>query len=58
LLGEGEYLAKLASVGGGPALHRLDKRWVVYAEDDLDAWALTRISGPLQKPSDAPPRAA
>jgi hypothetical protein len=46
------YLAKLASAGGGPVFHRLDNRWVHYTEDDLDAWALSRISGPLRKASD------
>jgi hypothetical protein len=48
------YLAKLASAGGGPAFHRLDNRWALYAEDDLDAWALTRLSGPMRKASDKP----
>ena len=50
------YLAKLASVGGGPVFHRLDNRWALYAEGDLDAWALTRVSGPMQKASDVPSR--
>jgi hypothetical protein len=43
------YLAKLACMGGGPVFHKLDNRWVLYAEADLDAWAEGRISGPLQK---------
>lgn len=49
------YLAKLASAGGGrgPAFHRLDNRWAFYAEEDLDAWALTRLSGPMRKSSEA-----
>jgi hypothetical protein len=46
------YLAKLASVGGGPAYLRLDNRWVLYAEDALDAWALTRLSGPIRRASE------
>ena len=48
------YLAKLASAGGGPVLHRLHNRWALYAEVDLDVWALSRISGPLRKASDVP----
>jgi hypothetical protein len=36
-------------MGGGPVFHKLDNRWVLYAEADLDAWAEGRISGPLQK---------
>jgi len=48
------YLAKLASVaGGGPPFRRLDGRWVLYAEEDLDAWALARLSRPIRKTSDA-----
>jgi len=47
------YLAKLASAGGGPLFHRLDNRWALYAEEDLDAWAQTRVSGPLRKASEA-----
>lgn len=48
------YLAKLASTGGGPTFHRLHNRWALYTEPDLDAWALSRISGPLRKASDEP----
>ena len=47
------YLHKLASVGGGPVFHKAGK-WPLYVEADLDAWALTRISGPMRKASDAP----
>jgi hypothetical protein len=49
------YLAKLASVGGGPVFHRLHNRWAVYTEEDLDSWALSRISGPMRKASDLSP---
>jgi hypothetical protein len=52
------YLAKLASVGGGPVFHRLHNRWTVYEEKDLDSWALSRISGPMRKASDLPPEHA
>jgi hypothetical protein len=47
------YLAKLACIGGGPVFHRLHNRWAVYLDDDLDAWASTRISRPLRKASEA-----
>jgi hypothetical protein len=52
------YLAKLASVGGGPVFHRLHNRWAVYTEEDLDSWALSRISRPMRKASDLPPTRA
>jgi hypothetical protein len=45
------YLDKLASVGGGPAFRRVGK-WPLYVEGDLDAWVLSRITGPLRKASD------
>jgi hypothetical protein len=48
------YLAKLASIGGGPVFHRLHNRWALYTQQDLDTWALSRISGPLRKASDEP----
>lgn len=48
------YLAKLACIGGGPIFRRLDGRWAVYDEADLDAWALTRLSPPIAKASDLP----
>ena len=47
------YLDKLACIGGGPTFHRFGK-WPVYDMADLDAWALSRISGPLRKASDVP----
>ena len=36
-------LAKLASVGGGPAFRKAGK-YPIYAPDDLDEWALARLS--------------
>jgi hypothetical protein len=46
-------LEKLASIGGGPLFYRVGRR-VEYDPADLDAWALSRISGPLRKASDQP----
>jgi len=46
-------LAKLAVTGGGPVFRRAGK-WPLYQEIDLDAWARSKISGPLNKTSDAP----
>ena len=48
------YLAKLACLGGGPTFRRLDGRWAVYDEADLDAWASARLSAPISKASDLP----
>jgi hypothetical protein len=48
------YLARLASIGGGPTYHRLDGRWATYPETGLDEWALSRISKPLTKVADVP----
>ena len=45
------YLDKLASIGGGPTFHRFG-RWPVYDVTDLDAWATSRMRGPLRKASD------
>ena len=41
-----ETLAKLASVGGGPTFRKLG-RFPVYTRDDLDAWAVSRLSAPV-----------
>lgn len=38
-------LAKLAVIGGGPPFRKAG-RWPLYAEPDLDVWALGKI-GPL-----------
>jgi hypothetical protein len=51
LLCSPSYLEKLASVGGGPLFYRMGGR-VEYDTADLDAWAGSRISGPLRKASD------
>lgn len=39
-------LAKLASIGGGPAFHRHGTT-VLYKPTELDRWARERISGPV-----------
>jgi hypothetical protein len=49
--GSHAYLHKLASIGGGPEFHRAG-RWPLYREADLDAWAQSRITGPVRKASD------
>jgi hypothetical protein len=45
------WLAKLAVLGGGP-LFRKAGRFPMYADTDLDAWALARMSGPRKSTSD------
>ncbi|MDD4616578.1 MAG: hypothetical protein PHW76_05615 [Alphaproteobacteria bacterium] len=40
-------LAKLASVGGGPTMHRFGRR-VGYLKRHLDEWAQSRCSGPVR----------
>jgi hypothetical protein len=52
-------LAKLATLGGGPTYRKVG-RIVVYLREDLDAWALAKISGPVSSTSeyDATERAA
>jgi hypothetical protein len=47
------YLDKLACIGGGPTFHRFGK-WPIYEVADLDAWAMSRMTGPLRKASDVP----
>jgi hypothetical protein len=47
------YLHKLASIGGGPVFRRAGK-WPLYVQADLDAWARSRMTGPLSRASDAP----
>lgn len=46
------WLAKLAVVGGGPVFRRFG-RVPVYSDDALDAWARSRLSGPMRSTSDA-----
>jgi hypothetical protein len=47
-----DTLANLAVSGEGP-VYRLAGRYAVYADEDLDQWARTRISGPMRKASEA-----
>jgi hypothetical protein len=44
-------LAKLASLGGGPAFRKAGK-FPLYEPDDLDAWALARLSSKVFRSSD------
>jgi hypothetical protein len=44
-------LAKLAVLGGGPVMYRFGHR-VGYRRPDLDAWVLSRMSGPRRSTSD------
>ncbi len=37
-------LAKLATIGGGPAFEHFG-RWPVYRQDELDRWVRARLSG-------------
>lgn len=46
-------LAKLATVGGGPQYRKLGK-FPLYAREDLDAWAQSRMSGPVASTSEYP----
>ena len=41
------WLAKLASVGGGP-IFRKAGRVPLYAQEDLDSWARARLSEPFR----------
>ncbi len=42
-----QWLAKLATTGGGPS-YRKASRFPVYAIEDLDAWAQARLSAPMR----------
>ncbi len=46
-------LAKWASIGGGPPFH-YDGRFPIYAQDDLDAWAVERLGKAVRSTSDTP----
>ena len=46
-----QWLAKLAVTGGGP-VYRKAGRTPIYAPDDLDAWARSRIGAPQRSTSD------
>jgi hypothetical protein len=52
--GFGAYrsLAKMRTEGGGPLFRKLG-RIVVYEPSALDAWALSRLSQPLQSTAEA-----
>ncbi len=52
-----QTLAKLAVIGGGPP-YRLAGRTPLYAPNDLDNWALSRISEPRTSTSDGGSEAA
>ena len=45
------WLAKLAVVGGGPT-YRKAGRTPLYADDDLDVWAESRLGPPMRSSSD------
>lgn len=45
-----KWLAKLAVLGGGPVLRKAG-RFPLYAPDDLDAWASSRIGAPQRSTS-------
>ncbi len=42
-----QWLAKLATTGGGPNYRKAGK-FPVYAVEDLDAWAQSRLSAPMR----------
>jgi hypothetical protein len=44
-------LAKYACIGGGPAFRKAGK-FPIYARDDLDAWAESRLSKPVRSTSE------
>ena len=46
-----QSLAKLAHTGGGPVFRLLGK-YPVYTREDLNAWAESRLSGPLRSTSE------
>ena len=45
-------LAKYACVGGGPKFHKFGTKSVLYAIEDLDAWAAERLSPAFKSTSD------
>lgn len=50
--GTEKWLAKLASVGGGPVYRKSSGRMALYRLADIDAWALGRMSAPISSTSD------
>jgi hypothetical protein len=49
--GSAKTLAKLATLGGGPIFRKFSNI-VLYAPDDLDAWALEGMSAPVKSTSE------
>lgn len=56
--GSPRTLAKLATVGGGPAYFKAGAKTVVYEPAALDAWAESQIGGACHSTSDYSRRAA
>lgn len=46
-------LAKYASLGGGPKFHKAGRRQVLYAREDLDAWAIAVRGKAISSTSEA-----
>jgi hypothetical protein len=49
--GSEKTLAKLACLGGGP-IFRKAANAAIYAPEDLDAWALSKIGKPIRSTSE------
>ena len=47
-----QTLAKYAVTGEGP-VYRMARRFPLYSLDDLDQWALARLSGPVRSTCEA-----
>ena len=45
-------LAKYACVGGGPVYRKASGKFPIYAREDLDAWAESRLSKPVRSTSE------
>lgn len=46
-----ETLAKLACIGGGPMFRKMG-RFPIYTREDLDRWAIARMSAPVSSTSE------
>lgn len=46
--GSPRTLAKLACVGGGPRFRKAGTRIALYEREELDYWALSRVSAPIR----------
>lgn len=53
--GSEKTLAKLACLGGGPIFRKASNA-ALYAPEDLDAWALSKIGAPRKSTSDTQAR--